>query len=180
MANYTDSTKLYQMFGQDNVTKWANLDNGDPTNAGVIATIAGRITWACEIATSYVDGRLITGKYTVPFATVPKMIEYLATMLAGLCLYDGRSIVSESSRRDELSFIRKKSSQVIRQILNGQLRLTDPLTGVLLGTGSYNVPAVLQLTDSKCISTACYEYIHEYGCTCYSCASKSIILPSLP
>lgn len=180
MANYTDKTALEQMHGKDNIFKWADLDNDK-----ILADIADRCELASTIATTYVNGRLQRSKYTVPFTTAPLMVQYLASLIGGIWLYDGRTLSENANRsRDEVSYKRKTAAKLIREILNGQLTLTEALSGTELGDSSFQAPIVLQVADySHRICCGNDEYIapypHGYNCTCWPCVSNSIVLPIL-
>lgn len=125
MAVYCTSADLYQAFGEANINRWADLDN-----EGDITTIAARITWAIALACEYIDSKLVTGHYVVPFTTVPKLVVHLNALYAGILLYDARLIVDTD--KDQVSRQRKTFNNWIRQIQRGQLKLVDtsgaPLT----------------------------------------------------
>lgn len=137
MTAYCDRVNVEVMFGALNIRRWADLDNTENE-----VTIHARIDWACELATEYVNSRLVRGHYTIPFTSIPVMIVNLTAMYAGIMLYDGRQVVS-SDDKDVVSRQRKDFDRYIRQIVKGQLKLLDPVTGAPLVLTDYNAPSVV-------------------------------------
>lgn len=141
MANYCTSADLYNMYGELNIQKWADLDNTKNPD-----TVDTRVAWACEFATEFINARLVRGKYAIPFTSVPKTIVFITTLQAGIMLYDGRRVVSDRNR-DEVGIQRKQLNTYLRQILAGQLKMIHPTSGEELTTQSETVPAALDETD---------------------------------
>jgi len=173
MPSYTTRAKLDIVFGEINVTRWGNLSN---TNNIRNKEINDRIDYLIEVATSYINGRLQLTRYTdnIPFAEdhVPKMIEFVTTILSGALLFDGR-INRVHSEDKEVNRSKKEFARIMRQILCGQLKLEDPLSGELLGTSCLLAPSVAVATThshgafSTCLCTP--------GCYCSSCIDSRVI-----
>lgn len=158
MANYAARTNLELLFGTVSLAKWADLDNNKNP-----VTIDERITWACETATEYVNSRLKSGRYDVPFSSVPKIIVYITAMYAGILLYDSRLILGDSTTVDQVSRHRKEFEKKMRQILAGQLKLLHPTTGDLLDSNAELHPSVADMEpedETDCPTCQCYS------CTC--------------
>ena len=135
MADYCTATDMELIYGPKNIKRWADLDNDE-----VAATIAARKAWACELATEFVNSRLLNGPYEIPFTSVPTMIVNLTAMYAGILLYDGRQVVSSEEPHDQVSRQRKDFDRYLRQIFKGQLKLLDPTSGDQLTITSKNYP----------------------------------------
>lgn len=133
--NYTTRLSIENVYGKRNVEKWADLNNdSDPT------FITNRIVWAGEMATEYINSWLAQGKFTTPLVDVPRLIINIASMLAGVMLHDGRTIVS--SEPDQIGRQRKQVDKQLRQILSGQLRLLHPASGEPILPNCLDVPSV--------------------------------------
>lgn len=141
MANiYCVNADLDYVYGPKNIKRWADLDND-----GNITTITDRKTWAIGVATEYINSRLLRGPYTIPFNDPPPvLIANLTAMYAGILLYDGRQVVSSEEPHDQVSRQRKDFERYLRQILKGQLKLIDGLTGDPLDLTCENYPFVVK------------------------------------
>lgn len=144
MANYCVAADLYLVYGERNVKAWANLDSSEQA----ITAVANRVTWACTLATEYVNSRLANGPYAVPFTTVPTMIVNITAMQAGIYLYDGRQVIT-AMEKDQVTRQRLDVNRYIRQILRGQLKLLNPSTAVPLDKTAYNAPFFVAGDDTE-------------------------------
>lgn len=154
---YTTETDVKLMYGEININRWADLDN-----TGVAGTISDRIDATIEHADDYINGRFAQSKYTVPFETdhVPKLIKFLATLYVGILLYDGRGQNATDKARDQVKNQRERFNRVLRQILSGQLTLTDPLSGEIMEFTSETTPfveAIESRTESTCCDCPCNQ-----------------------
>lgn len=136
MANYATKTDLFNVYGEVNITKWADLDNDRNPQ-----TVLNRVNWALLQATEWVNSRLMNGHYALPFACAPKLIVLITAMQAGLLLYDARQIVSADGK-DPMSRQRKTLDRYIRQIHSGQLKLLDAVSGAALDTLAAQTPTI--------------------------------------
>ena len=125
---YGDRPGIAAIFGTENVTKWADLDNtGDP------ATITTRVNAALDRVTADIEDRLRFGPYAVPFATVPSTIKYLCELGAGLWLYDSRGATDfdeNGNARDAYQARRKEYFAAIADILTRRRRFDLEETSV--------------------------------------------------
>jgi phage gp36-like protein len=116
---YSKRSDVDLIYGVDNINRWA-----DPENDGNTALITSRLDWANFQAETYLNGRLLTSRYVIPFTKpASQMIVLIAGSLAGMFLYDTRRIVSSDNTTDEIAQQRKNSEMWIRQILSGQLKI---------------------------------------------------------
>lgn len=181
MANYPTKATVELVHGANNIARWASLDNDKNRS-----NIEDRVNWAAEIATEYVNGRLILGRYNLPFAATPKMIIFLSSMLAGILLYDGRLTVAGSSR-DEVYHKRKEFYRILRQILSGQLKLLHPTTGEIIESDCETAPLTLSSTTYLCVDLIYQRFrVPVFNipsawcneCCCHTCICRSLYLPS--
>ncbi len=170
MSDYTDRLKLEWIFGRVNLQKWADLDNDRNSEF-----IRDRITWSCEVATAYINGRMANGRYSVPFTNPDKNIIHLTGLFAGTILYDGRANKSGDTVRDELSIQRKSARRLLHEILTGQLKLYDGISGELLDLTCGNVPFVGgRSTISSYTLNPFYISCNCNGRWCSSCVYNNI------
>lgn len=184
MANYPTKKSIELVHGMKNITKWADLDNDINTN-----TINDRIAWSSELATEYVNGRLMLGRYAIPFVAVPKMVIHISSLLAGILLHDGR-VVSDQLR-DMVAPKRKEFIRLLRQILGGQLKLLDPMSGEPIATTCYTAPFVITAdtvlhTDCCTINGLRFQGLGMCAswcsawcntCCCHTCICRSLMYP---
>lgn len=144
MADYIVRSDIENIFGEANVQKWADINNDKQPSK-----IQSRINYFCKFSTVYVNGRLIQGRYAVPFDedSVPTIIVHLTSLIAGVGLYDGRLIIPAEPRRDEASGQRKQSRKLLYEILSGQLRLIDPISGEYVEQQGNIAPTVWDATE---------------------------------
>jgi hypothetical protein len=122
VGRYTNSTFLYRMFGEGNVTDWANF------GATSVATAAARIDEAVNYADNYVDTYLSGGVVKVPFTDpIPDVVSDAATIIAGVRLYEARgSLTADSDATEAPTHIytaaRKKAGRILSGIRAGRLR----------------------------------------------------------
>jgi hypothetical protein len=128
---YAQGIDIANIFGNSNVSKWADLDNKHNED-----TIVNRVTWALGLAYQEVNGLLRSGPYSVPFtAPLPAKIVDANARLAGCYLYDGRGIpdVDENGRpANKLAPHRDMILAFIADIMGARMKLeivaTSPTT----------------------------------------------------
>lgn len=185
MPNFCVKSDVEAQYGRVNINKWADLDNDKN-----IQTINNRVEWACGNATDYLIGRLIQRRYNLPFEVVPNRIKFLSALFSGILLYDGR-LVRDNENRDELSRVRKEFLKGIREILNGQFILTNPVTGEVIPSDCDLAPDVVGVSCGCEESTnltidevnlyytglSCQPYLNRRcsSCCCRSCVCKSLV-----
>ena len=121
---YCTVDDLYEIFGEHNITKWADLDNDD-NDSGVITS---RIDRAIRHASNEVDSRLRHGIYTLPIASstgsIPEDIIDVVATLAGVYLYENKGIDDfdpDTGRVvHRLIHSKKRAEGIIRSIQAGQ------------------------------------------------------------
>jgi phage gp36-like protein len=115
---YATRADVEQVYGADNVRKWADLDN-----RGSTADVDARVLWALNLATARMNAHLLGGVYTVPFVTPYDLLVIDANArLAGLLLYQARGITDETVS-DVLRRSRDEYFRVVRSIRSGRLTL---------------------------------------------------------
>lgn len=180
MANYPTEATLYLVHGARNIQKWADLDS----NVNSV-NIADRVEWACELATEYVNGRLILNRYSLPFVAVPRMVIHIASLLGGILLHDGKVVTDQV--RDMVAPKRKEFNRLLRQILAGQMKLVDPVTGDALEACCYTAPQVIT-ADTNLFTQYCGNRVTNTGfcnvqtawcstCCCHTCICRSLHWP---
>lgn len=163
------------IFGIQNVRKWADLDNDGDTLA-----IATRINNSLADALEYLYSRLRM-RYTVPFANPPRTIKYLNALDAGIRLYDGRLIVAnDPPAQDQVGKHRKQYKWQLREILSGQLHLVDGLSGDEITLAGVNYPSAVTSTDISSLSLIenCNCGCHPCRCHIHTCVNQSIHYPN--
>jgi len=120
---YAVRANVEQIFGKDNVKKWADIEN-----SRVSADIDAQVTWALDQANVDIDARLLGGPYSIPFVEPPEaLITNIAARRAGINLYDSRQIEdTDDENKDGLTRHRNAVDSVIRAILAGTARLAIP------------------------------------------------------
>ncbi len=117
---YSAQSDIELIFGEENVNRWMDVDNTDN-----VTKKNNRVNWANQMAQAYIDSRLSSGHYAVPFTSpYPPMITYMAASLAGAYLYDTRRVV-DSDTDDRISQQRKNVDLWLKQVNRGQLRILD-------------------------------------------------------
>lgn len=117
---YCARADIEQVFGKDNVTKWADLD-GD-SNLG---RIAARILVAIEAAQDEVDNTLRDGMYVIPLTSVPVTVRDITATLAGVWLFTrhGEEDAAEGEPAHRLEGLRNNVRRQLTQIRTGGIRL---------------------------------------------------------
>lgn len=119
--SYCAQSDLVLMFGESNINKWADADND-----GDSGTIDARIAWACQFATDRVDNRLRGTRYAIPFSSAPNIVVQIATMLAGVCLYQTpRGLIDGDDEQDVFTALEERAEKMLDRIVNGQDKLAQ-------------------------------------------------------
>lgn len=123
MANSTRAD-VEQVFGVENVKKWADLDNDqDPTK------ISTRIASMITDADAEIESRLRGSVVKLPFATpVDRLVVKLSATLAGVLLYEARGVQDfdevTGAPQHRLTWHRSQVQRTIRDLRAGRLRIT--------------------------------------------------------
>lgn len=115
-------TEIDDVYGNENVTRWSQLDP-DLTTADT-----ARITRAIEWAENYVQDRLRGGRYTVPFGSVTSTVEHWLAALAGWWLFEHRRVrEGGGDAAEDYSKRREVIEGEIDAVLSGSITLDMPL-----------------------------------------------------
>lgn len=124
IGRYTDSRRIEEQFGIDNVHKWVALDDHDEA-----VDYAQRLYQQIADAEAEIDDALRDSAVPVPFTEdVPSLIVQIATQLAGVRLYESRGVIDwnpdtgQPSHR--LQWHKKEAWQRLARLKAGQLRLS--------------------------------------------------------
>lgn len=115
---YCTRDDIENVFGRENVIKWADLDGAEDA-----AHVSTRVTWAITKADEEIDDRLRGTHYRVPLANssgnTPEDVKDLSASLAGIRLHDSRGIEDDQAMTD----IRAWVSNFFAEILGGKRKL---------------------------------------------------------
>lgn len=128
---YAQGIDLSNIFGNSNVSKWADLDNEENED-----TVINRVTWALGLAYQELNGLLRTGPYAVPFSQpYPAKAVDANARLAACYLYDGRGIPdvdADGKPINKLAPHRQMVLDFISDVMSGRVKLeiaaTSPVT----------------------------------------------------
>lgn len=122
---YCVRTDIETLFGVNNVTSWADLDND--ANA---TKITARITAAIVTADDFIDSYLRNGPYALPLAndadTVPVLVRDISVRLAGANLYSARGVTdynADGDPEDRMQHHRDLAESRLQLIKNRTLNL---------------------------------------------------------
>lgn len=117
---YSARSDIEDVFGVDNVDKWADLDND--ANA---TKITNRIARAIVVADEKVNAALRGGAIDVPVSGSSVLITNNAAILAGVWLYDARGVAEyDAATKDaqhQLHFQRDNAMEELKLIRTGDL-----------------------------------------------------------
>ncbi len=117
-GTYINQNDIQQIFGEDNIVKWSNLDNDGAT------ADTNRIQQAINWAENYTENRFRNGRYTVPFSSAPTELINIIARLAGIWLYESRGLTDENTEGNKLSDMRTDVDDEISLIMNGSRKLS--------------------------------------------------------
>ena len=104
MGTYIVQSDIENVWGVDNVTKWANLDNAD--NLTALSRINASITYAEAVIN---DRFRAGGVYTVPLSgnstNALAVITDMAAKLAGIWLYRSRGVMDRATASDKMTAV---------------------------------------------------------------------------
>lgn len=119
---------LENVFGRDNISSWADLDNdANPT------TIANRIAWAIELATAEVEALTTGTSYDWAEISSNVLINNAIATKAGLLLYANRAHSDEgadgSTPKNPMRTFEKRMDLFFKQLTTGALKLQSSREG---------------------------------------------------
>ncbi len=117
-GSYIDQSDIKNVFGEDNIVKWSNLDNDGST------ADTNRIQKGIDWAETYTENRFRNGRYAVPFSSAPEQLQDIMAKLAGIWLYESRGLTDENTEGNKLADMRVKVDDEISLILNGARKLS--------------------------------------------------------
>ena len=117
--SYSTSSDLYNLFGKDNVRKWA-----DRNNSRNETEIDATISWALAQAKDELDSKLSDSPYQFPVTgTAPALLKRIEGYLAGLLLNESRSITDTEEDKGDLKMIAKRVDRFINGVKFGTIKL---------------------------------------------------------
>ena len=122
-SRYTSVDLVNRRFGADVVNKWCQVNGADADDILVHQSVA------ITTAEDYIDAVLRDGIYDVPFTgTIPSMITNIATMLAGVNMYEAKGVLDWSpdtgQPQHRLHFQRAQAMDLLNNIRIGRVKLT--------------------------------------------------------
>ena len=111
--SYCNRTDIENVFGQDNVAIWSNLDNDG------LEADETRIAAAIAFAAAHIDARMHAGRYALPLRAASgqlTQITDLAARLAGIWLYEARARTEPSADAADTSRFAEMRSRVDAQL----------------------------------------------------------------
>ena len=126
---YAEAQDLYDVFGQKNVYKWANIESLAEAHADYETDIQARITKAITFATADINDKLRGGPYAIPFTTttLTASINQACTLKAGVWLYEWRGADDYNYEDRKLthrySFMMDRADKVIEELRRDARRL---------------------------------------------------------
>lgn len=127
IGRYTDSTRIEQQFGIENVHKWLGVDDSDAAiDYGL------RLYAFIAAAENEIDDKLRSSGIDIP-EVIPETIQRIATLLAGVRSYEARGVVDMNPEtgapEHRLAYQRKEAERLLAQLQLGAIRLAgDELT----------------------------------------------------
>ena len=114
---YITQSNINNVFGENNVIKWSNLDNDNLTVNS--SRVAAAIVWV----ESYIDSRFRGQRYTIPFSPVPQEVINWSAALAGIWLYEGRGLSDTNKEGNKLQDKKEAVEGEIAACLAGMIKL---------------------------------------------------------
>lgn len=114
--SYATAEELYNVFGRNNVRKWADVNNGN-----VAADIDARLTWALDTASADMNDKLRKSPAQFPLTDepFPASVVLHCCYMAGVLLYNSRGVTDMTPQGEtinQLSWARKEYDRFIRGI----------------------------------------------------------------
>lgn len=123
---YSIRVNVEQIFGAENVKKWADADNDFDT-----VKIAARIDANILKSDDQINSRLRNGPYKIPFITpFDGLVVDVSARLAGVLTYELRGITDNDPSNHDLLWHRDQVEKTLRGLMSGRLRLDATLAGI--------------------------------------------------
>ena len=120
-GTYIDSGDINNVFGEDNVIRWSQLDND------VATADTNRLTQAITFAEDHVTDRLRNGPYALPFTTCPETVKNIMATLAGVWLYESRGLTDDNEEGNKLQDKKVDAHRDIDLIMGRVIKLDATL-----------------------------------------------------
>jgi hypothetical protein len=128
-SDYTTEALMNIEYGANNISKWSDADNdGDAEKK------AARIAHFIDVASDEIDDVLRTHGWRIPIVTAagatPGTIQHIATVLAGLWLYElrgGEDYNRQGSPRHGHAWRRPWARRYLEDIVSGKRVLDDTI-----------------------------------------------------
>lgn len=117
MGSYISQTDVEDIFGQDNVAKWSQLDND------VITADTSRITKSITYAEETVNDRFSNSRWDITTGTVSEKVKEWSAKLAGIWLYENRGIRDTNTEGNKFTSMKDDVNEEINKYLSGESRL---------------------------------------------------------
>ena len=138
---------MYNIFGTENVKKWANLGSYSASNPLYETSINERITLAITHATQDVNDKLRGGPYEIPFtdATLTASVNLATTYKAGVMLYEWRGADDYNIENGRLThrytFLADRADKMLEQVRRAA-RILDSDIAEVAGLRTPGIPEV--------------------------------------
>ncbi len=116
MGTYIGQTDVENVFGEDNIETWSDIDNSGSTDTT-------RVTVAIAFAESDVEDRFRGGDYAIPFSSAVQALKDFMSKIAGLWLYESRPRHSSDDNNEYYSKMKEQIEMDIEAYTSGQRRL---------------------------------------------------------
>ena len=118
---YINHNDLRLKFGDENITRWSNLDNDDTS------TNVDKIDQAIAYAEELIHSRFLDSQYALPMlntnGSTPLLVKDWAVVFAGAWLYFCRGQMDEDEEGNKLTATKKEAEDQINNVLAGQMSL---------------------------------------------------------
>lgn len=138
IGRYTDSWEVEKMYNRENVRMWLSIPGGDDEDSVDFALRAWEfIDEAERQVDAEISGPFFNGDGLVSdFVNgVPPVIKNVATMLAGVMMYEARGVVdydtNTSNVSHRLQWHRKRAERLMKSIRNGAIPIRN--AGIIMG-----------------------------------------------
>ena len=124
---YASRTDIEQLYGSDNVEKWADLNNNEDSDE-----ITERINRSLTVATNDMNDILRGSRYSIPITDTGAAITLvdLCANLAGVWLYESRGVedfdVETGRSFHRLAYMRDRAEKKLKAIAANRIRLNVP------------------------------------------------------